>query len=101
MVCSLFGFALAIVLLSIFALWLLGIIIYICLDLKETVGNIFLSIFYVFVPYAGLIVFRVYVLHKAQAFRRDAKRTHDFRNLKTGEHTRLVRHRQGVPDVRP
>ena len=58
-----------------------------------------MSLLWVFVPYATLLIFRVYVLHKAQQFRRDLKRTHDFKNRKAGEHTRLVSH--GRPDVRP
>ena len=50
-------------------------------------------------PPSPMQVLRTYLLHKAQAFRRDVKRTHDFRNLKTGESTRLVNHNR--PDVRP
>lgn len=99
LVCSLCGFAFAMALELLFALWLFSVVIFIGHDLNESFANIMLGLVYVFLPYASLLLFRVYVLHKAQAFRRDIKRTHDFRNFKTGEHTRLVSH--GRPDVRP
>jgi hypothetical protein len=74
LVCSLFGFALAIVLVSILALWQLGITISVVTGLPDTVAYKLLVILYVVLPYFSLFILRVYVLHKAQQFRRDIVR---------------------------
>ena len=95
LVCSLFGFALAIVLVSILTLWQLSITISVVTGLPDTVAYKLLMILYFVLPYFALFILRVYVLHKAQQFRRDMIRKQESKDIQNaGEHTRLVRDRR-------
>ena len=68
--------------------------------LPDTVAYKLLVILYVVLPYFALFILRVYVLHKAQQFRRDMIRKQESKDLQNaGEHTRLVRDRR-VGDAR-
>ena len=94
MVCSLFGYACAYVLEILFALWLLSTCIYVGTEHNRNAEDVLLSILYVVGPYVVLLFCRGYGLVKAQAYRRDLKRTADF--LAANESTRLMR----KPDLR-
>lgn len=95
LVWSLFGFALAIVLVSILTLWQLSITISVVTGLPDTVAYKLLMILYFVLPYFALFILRVYVLHKAQQFRRDIIRKQESKDIQNaGEHTRLVRDRR-------
>ena len=81
-------------LVSILTLWQLSITISVVTGLPDTVAYKLLMILYFVLPYFALFILRVYVLHKAQQFRRDMIRKQESKDQQNaGEHTRLVRDR--------
>ena len=96
-VCSVFGFALSMVLEFLFSWWLLALCIEIGLASTRSSFDwvaFLVAGLYLVLPYVLLLAARAYCLTKAQAYRRALKRDEGFR-LTHGEQSSLVKKQWG------
>ena len=77
--CSLCGFATAMVLEFVYVLWLVVAVTVDAIQEQLTTFTTVMLICYTIVPYGGLVLIRAYTLMKAQAFQRSLKRNREWR----------------------
>jgi len=90
LVCSLCGFASAMMLEFVYVMWLCVAVTFESVREGLTTRTVYMLLGYTVFPYLGLFVIRCYVLMKAQAFRRSLKRSKEFR-ARFNEKSNLLR----------
>ena len=79
LVCSLCGFASAMLLELVYVLWLVVAVVVDSIEERLSLLTVGYLLLYMVVPYAGLLVIRCYTLMKCQAFRRSLRRSKEWR----------------------
>jgi len=79
LVCSLCGFASAMLLELVYVLWLVVAVVVDSIEDGLSLTTVGYLLCYTVVPYAGLLAIRCYTLMKCQAFRRSLRRSKEWR----------------------